>query len=63
MNEQAIRDRIKAMPECDKNGLILGLIHILYREPDDSINPDKEWDCETIEYVDDLVKDSGLIKP
>ncbi|EIQ01088.1 hypothetical protein OpiT1DRAFT_05656 [Opitutaceae bacterium TAV1] len=52
--EDRIKKRILDMQSCDKNGLILDLVEILYRNPDTGrIDRRNEWSQSTIERIAD----------
>jgi len=58
-----LRERIKQMPECDKNGFICQVVQILYgvaETDNEQLDTEKEWDSQTIEYIAGLVHDTKL---
>lgn len=60
---EQVRVALGVKPELSKAEQVLGeLIEILYME-DEELNPDKEWDSDTLEEIGKLMIDNGLVPP
>lgn len=52
MTEDSIKQAILAMPECDKNGLILSIVNAIYHDPDTGeLDATLETNADTMDRV------------